>query len=108
MVTARNMSATTVRACDAMRNLSTTRSIRLSRAPRVVPRSGGDNEFPAGASGFHGRMCLHDLREVVDLRDGHQRAAGGDGVQEVLQDLRGQVAGVATVGAQAHSAREVV
>jgi len=52
------------------------------------------------AAGFHGGVCVHDLREVIDPSDGHDRGAGGDGVQEVLEDLRGEVPGFAAVGAR--------
>src|SRR5207245_2550363 len=53
-------------------------------------------------------MRLHDLIEAVDTVDRYDGRAGGDGVEEFLQNRLRQVLGLAVVGRQAYSSGQVV
>ena len=53
-------------------------------------------------------MRLVDLVEGEDTVDGYGGAAGRDVVEEVLQHLGGQVAGVTSVRGEPHPLRQVV
>ena len=53
-------------------------------------------------------MRIDDPIEAVDAVDRDDGVAGGDSVQEFLQNRRGQVVGLAVVGGQAYSSGQVL
>lgn len=79
----------------------------VERAGRVR-RQGRDDELAGGASGFHVGVGLRDVVEPVGAMDRHDGVAGCDGVEEVPEDVGGEVGGVSAVGGEADSAWEVL
>jgi hypothetical protein len=65
--------------------------------------SGRNDELPGCASVVHRGVRLGDLIEAVDTVNRYDDVAGGDGVEEFLQNGLGQVLGLAAVGRQAYS-----
>lgn len=70
--------------------------------------SGRDDQLPGCASGLHRGVSLDDLLEAVHMVNRYDDVAGGDGVQEFLQNRLEQVLGLAVVGRQAYSSGQVV
>src|SRR5580704_12425003 len=68
----------------------------------------GDDEFATGPVLLHVGVCLQDLVEPVHAADRDGGRAGGDGVQEVLQDPQREVGGVPLVRGQPHPRGQVV
>lgn len=56
---------------------------------------------------LHERVGLDDVVEAVGVGEGHDGAAGGDVVEEALQDVGGQVGRAAAVGGEPDTARQV-
>ena len=53
--------------------------------------SGQDDELAGGAPGFHVSVRRCDVVEAVGAMDRHDGVAGRDRVEEVLEDLGGEV-----------------
>ena len=70
--------------------------------------SGQDDEFAGGASGFHVGVCFGDVVEAVGAMDRDDGVAGCDVVEEVPEDMGGEVGGVSAVGGEADAAWEVL
>ncbi len=70
--------------------------------------SGQDDEFAGGASGFHVGVRRCDVVVAVGAMDRHDGVAGRDRVEEVLEDLDGEVSGVSAVGGKADPARQLL
>src|SRR6266851_3780833 len=94
-------------ACQSLPTVEPTRpaprtAIFISLLPPSQAISGRDHELAAGPVLLHVGVRLHDLVEPVHPADRDGGRAGGDGVEEVLQDLRREVGGVPFVRGQPH------
>jgi hypothetical protein len=94
-------------ACQSLPTVEPTRpaprtAIFISLLPPSEAVSCRDDELAVGAVLFHVGVRLRDLVETVHTADGDGGRAGGDGVQEVLQDPRREVGGVPFVRGQPH------
>src|SRR5919108_224647 len=72
-------------------------------APRLVSARGRDHQLARATVVLHVVVGGGDLIQGVGLGDRHSRLAGGDRVQELLQDGLRQVGRLAEIAAEAHA-----